>query len=398
MICDTVTDIQTSTTFPFPHFLPFLSNTFLSIVLIIGHVSKSWKTCSQLIFSPVFPTTDGFPAPIWRRGWSGRRRWTSVTLRPSKLPAPDASSSISGQLGLPFFMSSHVCMIYYWFALFGVCLFAHVHVCSLFSLLSRVIISLTECHYMRSVICWLFLSWGSMFVGPVKILFAFTSFLFKFFYIWEITIDSIFQLSYDVDTSPRLSNSYALLPPYVSLLLLHMYLFIVLQDWLVFFTAGPPHVPPPSSRVWSAHSKSGGRCNKRDRPLRGQPQRDPHAPLLQPLRQHDLDPDRTLPTVHAHSLLPSSSTPLWAIPSAGLWAAHQGEQTQWILLGGLTCFCLYIFASPFLASVASSSRVGINRDVQDCPRSRRNSGYALQHRPTDQFKVSPILSRALFYI
>ena len=36
--------------------------------------------------------------------------------------------------------------------------FAHVHVCSLFSLLSRVIISLTECHYMRSVICWLFLS------------------------------------------------------------------------------------------------------------------------------------------------------------------------------------------------------------------------------------------------
>ena len=45
-----------------------------------------------------------------------------------------------------------------WFALFRVCLFAHVHVCSLFSLLSRVIISLTECHYMRSVICWLYLS------------------------------------------------------------------------------------------------------------------------------------------------------------------------------------------------------------------------------------------------
>ena len=140
------------------------------------------------------------------------------------------------------------------------------------------------------------------------------------------------------------------------LLLLHIYLFIVLQDWLVFFTAGPSHVPPPSSRVWSAHSKSGGRCNKRDRPLRGQPQRDPHAPLLQPLRQHDLDPDGTLPTVHAHSLLPSSPACLWAIPSAGLWAAHQGEQTQWILLGGLTCFCLlYIFAFPFLASVASCS-------------------------------------------
>ena len=32
---------------------------------------------------------------------------------------------------------------------------------------------------------------------------------------------------------------------------------------------------------------------------------------------------------------------------------------------------------------------------QDCPRSRRNSGYALQHRPADQFKVSVLLSRAL---
>ena len=63
-----------------------------------------------------------------------------------------------------------------------VCLFAHVHVCSLFSLLSRVIISLTECHYMRSVICWLFLSCGSMFVDPVQIFFAFRIFLTKFFY------------------------------------------------------------------------------------------------------------------------------------------------------------------------------------------------------------------------
>ena len=110
---------------------------FWALRLFLSPLQTLNTTSWSRLMSPVFPTADGFPAPIWR--WQRGRRWrsgrTSVALCPSKLPSPDASPPLLGQF--IHFSYSRASLL---------CLFAHLHVGSLFSALSRVIISLTERH------------------------------------------------------------------------------------------------------------------------------------------------------------------------------------------------------------------------------------------------------------
>ena len=95
---------------------------------------------SSILTSPVFPTADGLPAPIWRR-WCGRRWRTSTTLCPRKLCASDASSSIFGQFSLVFILVGSVCF----FVSLFICMFVLCSDPTLDShVLSMVIISLTD--------------------------------------------------------------------------------------------------------------------------------------------------------------------------------------------------------------------------------------------------------------
>ena len=106
------------------------SNMSFSSVLI-NLIIKVTMTLIRLT-SPVLPTTDGVPAPIWRWGWwrspiwrwgwwggSGSRR-TSAALRPGKLPSPEPPSSpLSGQLA----SYSYVCSAWSLFARSSLCWF-----------------------------------------------------------------------------------------------------------------------------------------------------------------------------------------------------------------------------------------------------------------------------------
>ena len=102
--------------------------------------SHSDNKRSSILTSPVFPTADGVPSPIWRR-WRGRRWRTSITLCPRKLCASDASSSIFGQFSFIFILVGSVCF----FVSLFICMFVLCSDPTLDSpVLSMVIISLTD--------------------------------------------------------------------------------------------------------------------------------------------------------------------------------------------------------------------------------------------------------------